>query len=129
MEDSHGVFRFDYNKHFLKWALQPPHSFKEWIVGIRYTAKNELMACITGIPVTISLDGSIVKCVEINFLCVHKKLRNKRIAPVLISEVTRRVRLRNMWQAIFTSGTVLPTPFTQAQYYHRSLNPKKLIET
>lgn len=23
---------------------------------------------------------------------------------------------------------VLPTPFTQAVYYHRSLNPKKLIE-
>lgn len=29
---------------------------------------------------------------------------------------------------IYTSGTVLPTPFTQAIYYHRSLNPKKLVE-
>lgn len=29
---------------------------------------------------------------------------------------------------IYTSGTVLPTPFTQATYYHRSINPKKLVE-
>ena len=32
--------------------------------------------------------------VEINFLCVHKKLRSKRLAPVLIREITRRVNLK-----------------------------------
>jgi hypothetical protein len=31
--------------------------------------------------------------VEINFLCVHKRLRSKRLAPVLIKEITRRVNL------------------------------------
>lgn len=36
--------------------------------------------------------------------------------------------MKNMWQAIYTSGTILPTPFTQARYHHRSLNPKKLID-
>ena len=36
--------------------------------------------------------------VEINFLCVHKKLRTKRLAPVLIKEVTRRTNLMNVWQ-------------------------------
>ena len=34
---------------------------------------------------------------EINFLCVHKTLRAKRLAPVLIKEVTRRVNRCNMW--------------------------------
>jgi glycylpeptide N-tetradecanoyltransferase len=29
---------------------------------------------------------------------------------------------------IYTSGKTLPTPFTRATYYHRSINPKKLIE-
>jgi len=48
---------------------------------------------------------------EINFLCVHKKLRSKRLTPVLIKEVTRRVNLQNIWQAIYTAGVVLPTPF------------------
>jgi glycylpeptide N-tetradecanoyltransferase len=34
---------------------------------------------------------------EINFLCVHKKLRTKRLAPVMIKEITRRVNLQNVW--------------------------------
>lgn len=65
---------------------------------------------------------------EVNFLCVHKKLRDKRLAPMLIKEITRRVNVTNRWQAIYTSGTTLPTPFATAQYYHRNLNPKKLVE-
>ena len=65
---------------------------------------------------------------EVNFLCVHKKLREKRLAPLLIKEITRRVNLENIWQAVYTSGATLPTPFGTAQYWHRNLNPKKLVE-
>lgn len=46
--------------------------------------------------------------VEINFLCVHKKLRLKRMAPVLIKEITRRVNLEGIFQAVYTAGVVLP---------------------
>lgn len=68
--------------------------------------------------------------VDIDFLCVHKKLRSKRLAPVLIKEITRRVHVHgSMFQAVYTAGTLLPKAVTQATYYHRSLNPKKLIET
>lgn len=59
---------------------------------------------------------------------MHKKLRSKRLAPVLIQEVTRRTHLHGTFQAIYTSGTVLPTPFTTCQYYHRNLNPAKLVK-
>ena len=65
---------------------------------------------------------------EINFLCVHKKIRSKRLAPVLIKEITRRVHVKDMWQAVYTAGVVIPTPISQTRYHHRSLNPKKLIE-
>lgn len=47
---------------------------------------------------------------EINFLCVHKKLRSKRLAPLLIKEVTRRVNLCGIWQAAYTAGVVIPKP-------------------
>ena len=50
------------------------------------------------------------KMVEINFLCVHKKLRSKRVAPVLIREITRRVHLEGIFQAVYTAGVVLPKP-------------------
>lgn len=68
------------------------------------------------------------KIVEINFLCVHKKLRSKRVAPVLIREITRRVNLTGIFQAVYTAGVVLPKPICQTRYWHRSLNPKKLIQ-
>lgn len=48
--------------------------------------------------------------VEINFLCVHKKLRSKRVAPVLIREITRRVNQMGIFQAVYTAGIVLPKP-------------------
>ena len=50
------------------------------------------------------------KMVEINFLCVHKKLRAKRVAPVLIREITRRVNQEGIFQAVYTAGVVLPKP-------------------
>lgn len=59
---------------------------------------------------------------------VHKKLRAKRLAPVLIKEITRRVNLRDIWQAVYTAGVVLPKAVATNRYYHRSLNPKKLID-
>ena len=43
-----------------------------------------------------------VPMVEINFLCVHKKLRAKRLAPVLIKEITRRVNLTGVGGLCFS---------------------------
>ena len=37
------------------------------------------------------------------------------------------MNLRGIWQAAYTAGVVLPKPVATAQYWHRSLNPKKLI--
>lgn len=65
---------------------------------------------------------------EINFLCVHKKLRSKRMAPVLIREITRRVNLEGIFQATYTAGVLLPKPIAACRYWHRSLNPKKLVD-
>lgn len=87
-----------------------------------------MVAFITGVPAKIRARDNVVIMAEINFLCVHKKLRSKRLAPVMIKEVTRRVHLENIWQAAYTAGVVLPTPVSTCQYWHRSLNPKKLID-
>lgn len=128
VEDDDCQFRFDYSVEFLKWALTPPGFMPQLHVGVRSSKTKNLMGCITGIPSDIQVYGSVIPMVEINFLCVHKKLRTKRLAPVLIKEVTRRVNLTGRWQATYTAGIVLPKPVGRCRYYHRSLNPKKLIE-
>jgi glycylpeptide N-tetradecanoyltransferase len=59
---------------------------------------------------------------------VHKKLRSKRLAPVLIKEITRRVNHTGIFQAVYTAGIFLPKPFASSRYYHRNMNSQKLID-
>ena len=120
--------RFDYSIPFLRWALQPPEYKAEWHVGVRAEKSGKLVGFITAIPAGMRAWDEKFSAVEINFLCVHKKLRSKRLAPVLIKEVTRRVNVNGIFQAVYTAGAVLPTPVASCRYYHRSLNPKKLID-
>lgn len=128
VEDSDGSFRFDYSIEFLRWAICPPKYKPKWHIGVRATKTKKLLGFIAGIPITMNVNGEQVASSEINFLCVHKKLREKRLAPVLIKEVTRRINRTNVWQAIYTAGTLIPKPFGSANYYHRNINYNKLIE-
>jgi glycylpeptide N-tetradecanoyltransferase len=68
------------------WALTPPGYSKDWHVGIRHSKTNALMAFITGVPASVKVRENGLRVAEINFLCAHKKLRAKRLAPVLIKE-------------------------------------------
>lgn len=128
VEDDEAMFRLKYSASFLDWALKPPGWRKEWHVGIRVTSSRKLVAFISGVPVTLRVRSKVVQCSEINFLCIHKKLRSKRLAPILIKEVTRRCNLAGIWQAIYTAGIMLPTPVSTCRYYHRSLNWQKLYD-
>ena len=99
---------------------------KHWHVGIR--VGETLCAFISAIPVEIRLRDKVLHCSEVNFLCVHKKLRSKRLTPVLIKEITRLCNLDGIWQAIYTAGIVLPRPISTCRYYHRAINWQKLYE-
>jgi glycylpeptide N-tetradecanoyltransferase len=75
-----------------------------------------------------NLDGPVFQLGDPSFAVVTMPTRSKRLAPVLIKEITRRVNLTDRWQAVYTAGVVLPRPVGRCRYWHRSLNPKKLIE-
>ncbi|KAL4787385.1 acyl-CoA N-acyltransferase [Aspergillus varians] len=128
VEDDNAMFRFRYSKSFLHWALMSPGWRKEWHVGVRATKSRKLVASICGVPTEVRVRGQKIKVTEINFLCIHKKLRSKRLAPVLIKEITRRCYLNGIYQAIYTAGVVLPTPVSSCRYYHRPLDWLKLYE-
>ena len=102
VEDGDQMFRFDYSMPFLRWALQPPGYRPEWFVGVRVAQTQKLVAFIACTPALLYCHGTRVQpsqpeakedeatssddepsVVEVNFLCVHKKLRSKRLAPVL----------------------------------------------
>ncbi|KAK9369900.1 acyl-CoA N-acyltransferase [Lipomyces kononenkoae] len=128
VEDSDSTFRFNYSPRFLDWALRAPDFRPDWHVGVRVAGTKKLVAFISGIPVHLRVRNTTIPATEINFLCIHKKLRSKRLAPLLIKEVTRRVNKQGIWQALYTAGVVLPKPVSTCRYYHRSLNWPKLNE-
>lgn len=109
-------------------ALKHPGYHKSWHVGVRVKSTGKLVGFIAGIPHEIRVRDVSYRSTEINFLCVHKKLRSKRLAPVLIKEVTRQCHLTGVFQAIYTGGIVIPTPMSCARYYHRTIQADKLLD-
>jgi glycylpeptide N-tetradecanoyltransferase len=77
---------------------------------------------------SLRVRSNILNSTEVNFLCVHKKLRSKRLTPQLIQEITRRSYVDGTFQAIYTAGIVLPKPISSCRYFHRSLDWLKLYE-
>nr|CAD2198957.1 unnamed protein product [Meloidogyne enterolobii] len=112
VEDDENMFRFDYGRDFLKWALTPSGWKNYWHCGVR-AAGSKLLAFIAANSCSYTIYDKTIQMVEINFLCVHKKLRSKS----------------GIFQATFTAGIIIPKPVGSCRYWHRSLNPKKLIET
>lgn len=101
---------------------------KEWHVGVRASQSRKLVAFISAVPVNLQLRENLLLCSEVNFICVHKKLRGKRLAPVLIKEITRRSNQNEIWQGLYTAGVVLPTPVSTCRYFHRAINWQKLYD-
>ncbi|MCQ2821519.1 MAG: hypothetical protein MJ252_30035 [archaeon] len=134
VEDDDHMFRFDYSRDFLRWHLTAPGYYKNWLVSVVKDEekggkkKKKMVGFISGIPVDVSINGTKCKMAEINFLCVNQNFRSHRIAPLLIKEVTRRIHCEDIWQAVYTSGTLLPKPFCYCTYYHRNLNFQKLLD-
>lgn len=126
VEDDEAMFRLKYSNSILKWCLLAPGWKKEWHVGIR--SGKTLCAFISAIPVEVRVRDKVLHSSEVNFLCVHKKLRGKRLTPVLIKEITRLCNLAGVWQAIYTGGVVLPRPVSTTRYYHRAIDWMKLYE-
>ncbi|XP_063076778.1 glycylpeptide N-tetradecanoyltransferase 1b [Engraulis encrasicolus] len=128
MEEDDNTMRFLYTPQFLLWALCPPGWQCQWHCGVRVNSNRKLVGFISAIPCTVRTYDTVLKMAEVNFLCVHRKLRTKRMAPVLCREMARRVMLQQVFQGVFSTSAVLPTPTTTCRYWHRSLNPRKLID-
>jgi glycylpeptide N-tetradecanoyltransferase len=123
VEDDDAMFRFAYPVTFLRWALTPPKWKRSWHISVRTKSTKKFVAFISAVPAKFCIKkqkkSKELETVEINFLCVHKQLRSKRLAPLLIQEITRRVNVENIWQAVYTAGILIPKPFSVTRYYHR----------
>lgn len=128
VEDPDANFRLCYTKEFIQWALNCPGANHDWYFGVRASANGRLLAFISATPLKARINDNVMNMTEVNFLCVHPKLRQKKLALLMIREVTRRINLTGIWQAVYTGATLRPGAIATARYWHRTLNPRKLDE-
>ncbi|KAK9530384.1 hypothetical protein VZT92_011889 [Zoarces viviparus] len=128
MEEDDNTIRCEFSLEYLQWALQPPNWLPQWNCGVRVHTNNKLVGFIAALPAEVRVYETDKRMAQVKLLCVHKKLRLKRMTPVLIRELTRRVNQQGLHQAVYTAGIVLPTPLSSCRYWHRPLNPRKLTE-
>ncbi|XP_034414938.1 glycylpeptide N-tetradecanoyltransferase 2-like isoform X1 [Cyclopterus lumpus] len=128
MEEDDNTMRREFSLEYLQWALQPPNWLAQWNCGVRVHTNNKLVGFIAALPADVRMYETEKRMSQVKFLCVHKKLRLKRMTPVLIRELTRRINQHGLYQAVYTAGIVLPTPLSSCRYWLRPLNPRKLTE-
>ncbi len=118
---------FSPDTSFLMWSMSPPGMRREWLAGIRQRESGLLVGFICGLPMSAFIGGAVVeKVMEIKNLYVHPAWRGKRLTPILISEISRRVRLHNYCVALYTSSVTITRPLCKARFYQRPLNMAKL---
>lgn len=127
VEDPLAVFSLQYSTEFIKWQLNSPSVYRDWNVGLY--DKESLIGFISAAAINIKIKESHPKTAVVNFLCVHKEYRKRRLSPVLIKEITKRVNKEGIYTALFTSGEKLPYIFTRSRYYHKILRSGQLIES
>lgn len=121
-----GTFRVLYSKESLNWILSQPSDYNQ-CVGIRAEKSGVLVGFVSAIAINLKIYDKTVKGSQIDFLCVHKKLRRKRMAPTLIREITRRIRLCGIYCAAYTGGMQIHQPVSVCHYWNRPINPQKLV--
>jgi glycylpeptide N-tetradecanoyltransferase len=120
------TFTLSYSIETLKWAAEIPGYENR---GIRHDESGQLVGYISSVPTKIRVCEDVLDMVQINFLCIHPKYREKGFAPILISEIKRIANTHDIWQAVYTAFTKIPTPVAKSSYWHRFLNVKRLVKT
>lgn len=93
--------------------LRPGH-IADWFIGVKATNSNKLFGFIAALPIKMKVNNTGLRTAHIQFMCVHKKLRKKRLAPILMEELKRVVGSSGSVQvALYSSGETVPTPAAQ----------------
>ena len=116
-------FRNQYNTSFFEWYLRNPN-----IIAKCVRVNNKIVGTIIAEKCNIIFNSDKLKTASVNFLCVHKMLRYKRLTPVLIKEIARCIGNTDILQGEFATINYLSHPILSTNYYHFPLDYKKLLK-
>lgn len=119
---------------FLKWfyyrpsdAFDTPPTWtpSTWAVGLRSaTGKKQLVGFHGAMPIHVRYGDVEMDVATSNFLCVHSKMRDKGLAPMLIKELSRvlgKFRVGGVFSIAFP-GPASCVPFCTLPSLYRPIN-------
>lgn len=118
-----------YSPEFLSWYLSTPNSEGHNNLCIGIKTQNKLVASITGVFFNGAFFNNELKLMDVDFLCIHPKIRKKGFAKKLIDEVVRQKINKNVFHGTFSGNTELNKQICDLKFYHRPINVKKLIKS
>ena len=124
LTDNKDHFRLYYTKEYIRWSL----GSNSKIIGIT-TKDNIIGGLIASSTGKYQIFDKELKVNKINYLCIHPKLRKKKLAEMFIDEITRLSCNENIIVGSFTTQRYVPTPICRVGFYHRPLNYEKLYQT
>ncbi|AFN82744.1 N-myristoyl transferase [Encephalitozoon romaleae SJ-2008] len=125
VEDVHAEHMLRYSSNFLKWVIDCGGEKKKYCIVLRLCGR--MVGFIFGKEHHVVIRGEKNRAIGVNFLCVAQEMRGRRLAPILIKEITRRANVDGIFKGVFTSGTELFFNVSHGRYYHRPLNAENLF--
>ena len=118
-------FKMRYTLETLKWSIEVPGCQN---ICIDDKNTKELIGLICLSPLTLKLNDKEVRAVQVNFLCVHRDYRSKKLVEYLITEAKRVSESKNRNQSIATIHNSVPGSILKSSYWHRLINVDKVIK-
>lgn len=115
-------FSAKYSPEYIKWSLGD----NPLLVGIIRKTTQQLCGFISASFRNMVVFDKVKKVANVKYLCSDPVFRKKKIAFVLIDELTRRVVKMGLDMGCFITARCVPSPITTLRYYHRPLNYEKL---
>jgi glycylpeptide N-tetradecanoyltransferase len=126
LSDTKDHFRLHYTKEYIRWSLGP----NSRMIGIRaHDVNGPIGGTIASSTRKYQIFNKEMMVNDINYLCVHPKLRHRQLAEMLIEEITRLSLQDGTIVGSFTTQRYVPTPVCRIEFYHRPLNYNKLHKT
>jgi len=130
-------FRFCLHDDFINWAIETPVCDPDLLLGIAKASGGESedsQRCLVGVAMAVPLwlhrEEIAATCGKPNsamldFVCIAKKFRGRRLCPFLYTEIARRCHGRGIHHILCTSGDNLKFPVASSRYHHL-LNAEQL---
>ena len=122
-------FKLHFSLEHLNWLLSSPQLINELMILVKLKSNGKIMGCIFGFLEKTQVNKNVLDLINGKLLCVHHKLRNKKMAPVLIKELIKRSILLGYRVGHYVSGRYQPKPFNSSALYFRPINTRKILDS